>query len=58
MTASLVNVLEQLLPKYIPKTIDFKEANYNMCSSLKDFKEGKKKPHNLPPQKQQLSAPN
>lgn len=37
----LVNDLEQLLPKYIPKTIDFKEAN--MCFSLKDFKEGEKK---------------
>lgn len=32
------------MPKCIPKTIDFKEANYNMCSSLKDFKEGKKTP--------------
>lgn len=37
----LVNDLEQLLPKYIPKTIDFKEAN--MCFSLKDFKEGEEK---------------
>lgn len=30
------------MPKYIPKTIDFKEANY-MCFSLKDFKEGRQK---------------
>ena len=40
------------MPKYIPKTIDFKEAN--MCFSLKDFKEGKKKVYH---QRSSVSVP-